>query len=792
MISNYVKTSTRSFVKNKIQTLLSVIGLSIGFAVSILIFLFVNHEFSYDAYHTKVDRIYRLANNWKGGDEVTPWARTATPMAPAIKTDFSEVDEVVRIRKNPRTDLLQYGEDKFYEGGLYFADKGVFSVFSFGLKRGNPETVLSQKYSVVLTEEMANKYFKGEDPIGKTLRYNNELELQVTGILEPVPSNSHFHFDFLADFETAKEILGERRTKNWFWFDIQTYLLLKEGADPTTVEAGFGDLIAKNIPERYAPAFNLFLQPLTSIHLQSQLKDELEKNSDVKYSYILVSVAFFIILMACINFMNLSTANYTKRSLEIGIRKVFGAQRIQLIGQYLIEAVLLSIFSFGLSLVLVLLVFPAFVELSGKEIELFQLIHLQPLLMLFLFAMAVGLFAGSYPALYLSSMKPVFAIKGSVKPGKASKIFRNSLVTFQISISVILIVSTLIISAQLQYFQTSNFGFDQDLIITVPIKDRSKNEKHDLLINRLKSSPLIKNATFTSSIPGNDNAMSFYFKARGIEKDAQKISTFLVDDSFPDAFGLDQIQSLGLPLSENENDSIDYALVNEAFVELFQIEEPVGSYVDGNGPIKIIGVVKDFNVRSLHFKTEPVIIMYGPRWFRYVAVKISSSNIQESLDLIDQEWQSFYSGFPLEYSFLDESLARQYLAEEKLSSIFQVFSTIAILIAGLGMAGLASFIVNQRTREIGIRKVLGGSTSSILFMFSKYFLTLIAISVLIAWPVSFYLMNEWLSEFAYRVSLEVDYFLWSLLIILLVIFSTIGYQTIRAALTNPVKTLRYE
>lgn len=792
MISNYLKTSARSLVKNKVQTSLSVIGLSIGFAVSVLIFLFVNHEFSYDAYHTKADRIYRLANNWKGGDEVTPWARTSTPMAPAIKTDFSEVEEIVRVRKNPRTDLLQYGEDKFYEDGLYFADQEVFRVFSFGLKRGDPETVLSQKYSVVLTEEMANKYFKGEDPIGKTLRYNNELELQVTGILEPVPSNSHFHFDFLADFETAKEILGERRTKNWFWFDIQTYLLLKEGTNPTSVEARFSDLIAKNIPEKYAPAFSLFLQPLTSIHLQSQLKDELEKNSDVKYSYILVSVAVFIILMACINFMNLSTANYTKRSLEVGIRKVFGAQRMQLVGQYLTEAVLLAIISFSLSLALVLLVFPAFVELSGKEMELFQLTNLQPLLLLLLLAVVVGLFAGSYPALYLSSMRPVFAIKGSVKPGKASKIFRNSLVTLQISISVILIVSTLIISAQLQYFQTSNFGFDQDLIITVPIKDRSKNEKHDLLIDRLKRSPLIKNATFTSSIPGNDNAMSFYFKARGSEKDAQKISSFLVDDNFPEAFGLEQIQSLDLPLSENENDSTDYALVNEAFVELFGIEEPVGSYVDGNGPSKIIGVVKDFNVRSLHYKTEPVIIMYGPRWFRYVAVKVSSSNIQESLSLIDQEWQSFYSGFPLEYSFLDESLAKQYLDEEKLSSIFQIFSIIAILIAGLGMAGLASFIVSQRTREIGIRKVLGGSTTSILFMFSKYFLTLIAISVLIAWPVSFYLMNEWLSEFAYRVSLGVDYFLWSLLIIILVIFSSIGYQTIRAALTNPVNTLRYE
>ncbi len=327
MFQNYFKVALRNLVKHKVQSFLSVFGLMIGIGVTVLIILFVQDEFTYDAYHGKANRIYRLVNNWKGGDEVTPWARTATPMGPAIKETFPQVQQVVRIRKNPRTDLIEFEDKKFYEKRLVFADQEVFEVFDFPLLRGNPETVLKDKYTILLTEKIARKYFGNEDPVGKILTYDNKHPLKVTGILGEIPANSHFHFDLMADFETAKEVLGEQQYKNWFWFDIQTYILINNGEKGSPLEGKLNDIIEKNVPEKYAPLFDLVLQPLTSIHLESNLKDELEKNSDVKYSYIMLTVAVFIILMACINFMNLTTANYSTRLTEIGLRKVFGAQK---------------------------------------------------------------------------------------------------------------------------------------------------------------------------------------------------------------------------------------------------------------------------------------------------------------------------------------------------------------------------------------------------------------------------------------------------------------------------------
>jgi len=791
MVKNYLKSALRSLLKYRVQSLLSILSITIGLAVSTLIFLYVQDEFRYDAYHTNADRIYRLANNWKGGDEVTPWARTSTPMAPAILSEFPEVEKVVRVRKNPRTDLLANGEKKFYEPRLYFADPEIFEVFTFPLKVGNAPTALSRKNTIVLTERMARKYFGDEDPIGKLLRYDNQYDLEVTGILKEVPSNSHFRFDLLADFETAKDVLGEGRTQNWFWFDIQTYLLLNESADVSSLEEKFPGIIEKNVPEQYAAMFDLFLQPLTSIHLTSDLKDELEMNSQASYSYILLTVAMFIMLMACVNFINQTTANFANRSAEIGVRKVFGAHRSQLALQYLMEAILITMIALGFALILVLIVLPNFNELTDKEIRLFTSNNLLFLSGLVLFTLIIGLISGSYPAIYLSNLSPLKAIGGAVNPGGTSKYLRSTLVTLQICVSLVLIISTLVVSRQLNYFQTTNFGFDKEYLVIVPIKDRGQNNRHNVLTTRLEDDPNVLSATLTSSVPGSANSMSFYYRPVDSGKDAQRIATFLVDDNFVRTFDLNKVMGLDLSIDQKE-DTIQYIIVNESFVEFFGIEDPIGSYVQSGVTNKIIAVVEDFNIKSLHHKLEPALLLYGTNWFRYVAVKVDGNNLQKALSSIERTWIEFYPGYPFEYSFLDDEINLLYASEQKMSTIFNFFSGIAILIASLGLVSLASFIVSKRTREIGIRKVLGSSVNGIVFLFARDFLILVLVAIIVGAPLTYLLMNEWLASFAFRISITPAYFILPTIMILILLIVTVGYQVIKASLLNPVDTLRYE
>ncbi len=792
MIRNYFKTAFRSLVKQKAQSLLSILSITIGLAVSTLIFLFVQDEFSYDAYHENANRIYRLANNWKGGDTITPWARTSTPMAPALENLFPEIQQVVRIRKNPRADLLTFGDRKFYEEKLYFADPQSLNVFSWKLKAGNPKTALINKNSILLTERIAEKYFGDEDPMGKVLTYDNKYDLKVTGILEEVPSNSHFTFDLLADFRTVEDALGEDRTKNWFWFDIQTYLLISPHSDIKALEAKFPDFIRSNVPERYAEMFDLYLQPLTDIHLTSDLKDELEKNSDEKYSYILLTVALFIMLMACINFMNQSTASFTNRSIEIGVRKAFGAIKRQLVAQYLIEALLLTFIASILGVILVRLILPYFNALTDKGIVLFTSQNLELFGLLLLFTCLVGLISGSYPALYLSNLKPIAAIKGKVRTGKSSKAFRNTLVTLQVTVSLALIISTFVVAGQLNYFQTVNFGFDKEHIIIIPILERDKNDKHQTLTDKLKEHSNILDATFTSSVPGSNNAMSFYYKPVDSDKDAQIVSSFMVDNNFLKTFDLNKLDGLELSIDKKE-DTIEYVIVNESFVKFFELSEPVGSHVS-SGPtmFKIIGVVEDFNIKSLHHKLEPALLTYGPNWFRYVAVKITGGDIPETLSYVDKTWAEIYPNYPFDYTFLNDNIGKLYADEQKLGSIFKFFTGIAILIAGLGMVSLAAFISSQRTQEIGIRKVLGSSIVGILTLFLKDFLKLIIIAVSMGVPLAYLLMTEWLGTFAYHISLGLKFFIFPVILITMIVLLTVGYHVIKASMLNPVKTLKYE
>ncbi len=791
MLYNYFKSAFRNISKNKLQSFISIFGLTVGIGVSIIIALFVQDEYSYDQYHENADRVYRVANNWNSGNNMTPWARTSTPLAPALEEEYADIIEAVRIRKNPRTDLLTFDETKFYENSLYFADADVFKVFSFGLEVGDPETVLKDKYSIVLTRRMAEKYFGNDNPIGKVLKYNNAYDLTVTGILKEVPANSHFHFDFLADFETAKEVLGEQRITNWFWFDIQTYILVNEGTNPQVLEERLGELMARKLPEQYAPRFNYFLQPITDIHLNSDLRDELEVNSNENTSYILITTAVFILLMACINFINLTTANFTKRSLEIGIRKVFGAQRTQLIKQYLFEAVLLTFGSFVLALGLSVLALPSFNKLADKSVLLFSETNTMLFLIMTFAVLITGLIAGSYPALYLSGLRPINALRGSMNRTKSAFNLRSSLVTLQISISLILIVATLIVARQLEYVRSADMGFEKDFTIVIPIKDRTKNDRHEAVTNAMKESAFVNEVTYTSSVPGVGNTMSFDYRVEGSDIPSQRVSTILTDNNFTGAFGIGVNDKIPTELNMLE-DTIHHVFVNQAFVEAFKLENPIGSFVNGGNRNKIIGVTDNFNTKSLHSGIDPIIISYEPSWYRFVAVKVDGQNYKAAIDHLDDVWQQFYTGFPVEYGFLDDNLAKFYESEERLSSIFGFFSLVAIVIAGLGLMSLTIFTINRRMKEIGIRKVLGSSVKSIIYMFSKDLLMLIGIAAVIAVPVGYYLMDGWLNSFSYRIDIGVELFIGAILIMTISILLFVGLQIFKASRVNPAKILKYE
>jgi len=791
MLGNYIKFAVRNIFNSKAHSLINILGLSIGFASAIFIALFVNDEFSFDRYHQNSDNIYRVAHNWNSNDKITPWARTSAPLAPKLAEGFPEILEVVRVRKNPRTDLLAYGTKRFNEESLIFADSNVFKLFSFPLSDGNPDEALKNIHSILLTKRMAHKYCGEEDPMGKLLRYNNNIDLMVTGILEEIPANSHFRFDFMVTFSSLKDVIGEGRLKHWGWFDHQTYILLPEGEDPQKLQSRFPDFLKDHSPEWFPERSELFLQPLTSIHLYSDLKDEISVNSKSKYSYILLTIGAFILVMACINFMNLATARYTSRSTEIGVRKVLGALRNQLVRYYLLESVILSLSAFIIALLFVIIFISRFNFLTGKEIELLSNQNQMLILPLLGLAVFIGLISGSYPAFYLSALKPVSVLKGVLIPGRASNNLRKVLVTLQFIISLVLIVATLVISSQLDFFRNTNFGFQKEHVLIIPVKDRTQNSRYQTIIQQLKEDSDIKEVSFSSSNPGAGNQMTLGYRIKGQDIDFQTTSTYMIDENFLSLYDLELVS--GRNFSEQMlSDSSLAVLINESAIQHFNVEDPIGQKIEGSVNGTIIGVVKDFNMRTLHNEIEPLVMFMTPRWYRYISIKISADRIPQAIDFLEDKWPEIYDGHVFEFSFLEDDINRLYKTEEKLSKTFSFIAFIGLFIAALGLIGLGSFTVEKRTKEIGIRKVMGSSSLKILGLLYRDFIKLMLIAIFIALPISYFVMDKWLQSFAHRVSNGFEFYLLPVLILVGIILLSVGYQTLKAALSNPVKTLRDE
>ncbi len=772
------------FNKNRLYTFVNIIGLAVGLASLWLVSLFVYDEYTFDRHYSKTDSIYRVILDFTSDGTVTSWAKTSAPIGQYLQGAFPEIEQVARIRKNPGTDLLSVGEKQFYELQLFFADSTFFQIFDIPFKKGNRDLALADKNNIVLTEALALRYFGSTDVIGKTIRYDNGIDLKVTGVMESMHPNSHFIADAFVTFSTLRDLFGEKRLAHWGQFDHYTYISLSPGASAAQLESKLPDLLKRHAPEWVQEKESLFLQPLTSIHLHSDRKDEISANSNEKFSYILGTIALFILLMACANFINLSTATQLSRSKEVAVQKALGANASNLTLYFFLESLVICLTAFGLSLLVAQLALPYFNTSTGKKIMLEQnLWMLAPALGVVAF---IALFTGLFPA--WQSRKLTASLIGKQQSGGTRSSLRTSLVVFQFSISIFLIIATWIVFKQLNFLESSQFGFNSENVIVVPVKDRSQNSRFQTLTNEIEQLPGIEKASFSSSTPGANNSLTYTYTMVGSESGEQALATFLVDDKFFDLYHI-QLKE-GRLLNPNNTDTLSDVLLNEAAVQTLALNDPIGQQVTGKVKGKVVGIVKNFNHTSLHEAVQPVIMYAFTPTFRFVSVKLKDK--QTGIEALSKKWPELYHGYPLEYDFLNDQMKQLYGAEFQLKEAYTSFSLIAILIAGVGLVGLTTYLLHRKLKEISIRKVFGGSTIQIIkWMYSGYILIII-IASLLAGSASYYFMTRWLNEFSYQIELSIVYFILPPLVMACVLFLSTGFQTLRASRANPVKHLREE
>jgi putative ABC transport system permease protein len=802
MLKNYVLIALRNLRKFKAYSLINIAGLAVGMACFILIFLYVREELSFDRFHKNAGQIYRIIAEASFSGKTIPAATSAAPLAPYLMNGYPEVQNAVRLSKSALGVLVAYGEKTFHESLFFYADPSVFEVFTFPLLKGSPQSALQDPNAIVISETAARKYFGDEDPLGRTLTVDNRRDFKITGVAKIVPCNSHFHFDFLASFATLIQT-NPSLLSHWADLSYFTYVELKRGYSPAELENKFPDLVKKEVgkfmepygisADRINSMFKLRLQPLTQIHLYSHFEGEIEDNGDAASVYIISAIAVLILLIACINFMNLATARSAARAKEIGLRKVVGAARAQLIGQFLGESVILSFVALVMAAGLVELFLPAFNALSGKELG-FLSDACPPLLLASIgTALAVGLLAGSYPAFFLSAFRPVETLKDRTQIGRKTLRLRAGLVIFQFTISTALIVGTLVVHRQLIYVRNKNLGFNKNQVIVIPTRSLDIANNFEPFKSEILKSPQVVSIAASSSLPGKGMQMNTFIP-EGFSKDQPVIMNCLyVDEDFLDTLEIELVEgrSFSKSFSRNEREAF---LINEAALRKIGWTTALNKQLEFLGDTKgtIIGVVKDFHFTSLHQPIEPVVLRLGGEEYSYYSVRIRPQNNPETLSFMKNVWTEFYPGSTFNSSFLDEDFDKLYQAEMNLEKIFLYFTVMAISIACLGLFGLASFTVAKRTKEIGIRKILGASVANIAGLLSLDFTKWVILANVIAWPVAYYAMTRWLQNFAYRISIDIWTFVLAATLAFVVALLTVSFQTVKAALANPVDSLRYE
>ncbi len=796
MIRNLILIAVRNFRKDKWYSLLNVLGLTIGVTFSLFLIFYVTDELSYDRFHQKSDRIFRINSYIHERDKNTDWALTQLPLGPVLKSDYPDVDEMVRFVSRERT-LFKNGDKNFFETKAYYADSTIFKIFTHKFLEGNAATALMAPFDIVITRNLAEKYFgKKESAIGKTLRTVYDV-YKVTGVIENMPSNSHLRYDMLISISTILRN-DPPGPQNWGNFNNFTYVLLKPGINANAFNKKL-EGVYKKFVEPIFKQFNVTmrydLQNITAIHLHSNLQYEPEELGSMSYIWIFSAVAFFMLLIACINYMNLTTARSARRAKEIGIRKVTGSTRNQLVAQFLSESVLTALISVILSIVLILLLLPVFNSLSGKRFTLQTLLEPFNLMLLVSVALFTGLIGGSYPALYLSGFKPVSILKGSLSKASGNINLRRSLVVLQFSISMIMLICTWVVYSQLSYLRKKDVGFNKEQVMTV-IVNTGEDERSKIFAmnNEYRNLPGIKEVGAANSYPGGPNLNLNLFTVQTSKGYVDKaVECYGIDEHF--------LPTLGIPIVKGRNfeslpDTLRSILVNESMVKHFGWDEPIGKRVKFPGDtsgryLEVVGVMKDFNQKSLYNPIAPLLLFYSPNG-NMMQVKMNSGNLNASIEKVAAIWKKYFPALPFEYKFLDDDFNSQYAADQKRGKIFASFSILTIIITCLGLLGLTAFTTQQKQKEISIRRVMGASIIQVVTMITKSYLWLAFISVFIAFPIAWYFMNNWLNIFPYNTGLSVFPFVLSAFVIVITSGATAMFHSTRAALTNPAKSLRTE
>jgi putative ABC transport system permease protein len=797
MFLNYLKMSYRNIVKHKGFSFITVFGLAAGLAAFILIALYVQFELSFDRYHENADRIYRMVRE-KPTSESTVFTKTAVtpaPLGPALKEEFPEVVAYARLFKSQNV-LITCGNEHFLERRFYWADPGIFDIFSLPMIKGNPKTALDDPFAILMSERTARKYFGDDDPLGKVVNAFGGNDFKVAGVFSNMPANSHFIMDVIVPYQTFFKITENDITR-WGSNFTYTYFMLREGGNPKALENKCPAFLDKYVYQYYDIPDNqkntVSIQPLTSIHLYSHRNEEIEPNNDITNIILFSSLAVLFLLIACINYMNLVTARSVKRSREVGIRKVIGAQRRQLIKQFLGESVAMTVLAMIFSIILVQLALPAFNRLVERDLSFNPVTSPQLFFSLVVIILVVGLLSGSYPALLISSFKPASVLGGTALGSSKGSPFRNVLVLIQFSITIIFLIFTFIVKAQLHFVKNRDMGYGRDQILTMEVRDMDIGGNIEAIKSELKKHTDILAVSTSYRLPNNiDEHNNAEWPGRPPDK-VFHIYYNMADYEFVDLFDIQIVEGRNFS-KEFPSDANGAFLVNEAAVKAAEWKSPIGQefYRYGDKVGKIVGVMKDFHLHSLHRPIDPLYIYLDPGHFSYISIKMKSTDIPATIDYVKGVMKKIVPNCPFEYTFFDEVFARDYHTEQRMSTIFGSFAILAIIVACLGLLGLASYTTEQRTKEIGIRKVLGASEPKIFLLLSKEFLKWVVLSNIIAWPIAYIIIRQWLQGFAYRVNIGITIFAFAAVLALGIAILTVSYQTIKAARANPVNALKYE
>lgn len=800
MIKNYFKIAWRNLRRNKIFSAINILGLSAGLACCVLIFLFIQYEFSYDKFHRNEKNIYRIISEGEGPDGRTRLAVSPAPWAPFMKKDFPEIRSYTRLLKAEKTDIGRPGEKHFHDTGLLYADSTFFDVFSVELEAGTSLQALSEPNSIVLTRETAERYFGNEDPLGKTLEVNTfvgQVTVQVTAIAKSFPPNSHFRFNSLVSMHT----LGDM-DHFWGYHMFHSYLLLKDNSSARELERKFPAFVEKHIIQnpKADGKYDIRLQPLASIHLYSDRVGELAVNGDINYIYVFAGIAIFILLIACFNFTNLSMARSLTRAKEVGLRKVAGADRLQLFRQFLGETIWFAFLSMILSVILVFLVLPEFNRFAERQLSLDLGHNYGLMLTLILLVITVGVLAGFYPAAILSGFRPVEILKGKFVRSDKGAPFRKFLVTLQFTVSIGLIGCTLLVNRQLNFLRNKKTGFDKENVLVVTLPKSTDLAKMDSFRTALQNESSILEAGASSEIPGVNIPVNLVNDGSSDLSRAYSMQMLFVDQDFVKTMKMKMIAGRSLA-RDYPTDETEGFIINEEAVEKMGWQSPdqaIGKTIQWILPDKVLkkgkvlGVVENFNINPLKSAVQPLVMHYSALRFQYFYIRFNQGDVRNITEIVEKKFNEFYPQQSFEYNFLDENIQAMYRNESRLQIMFSSFSFLAILICSLGILGLSLYSIQQKTMDIGIRKVLGASVLGITTGLLKEFIKPVLIASVVATPVAWYAMNKWLQDFAYRISIEWWIFAFAGLVTIVIALLTVSFQAIKAAMANPVKALRTE